>query len=85
MLKITIAVQGMKCPMCEARACDALRKAFPKVKNVTASHKASQIVILTEEEIPEDAIRAALSPTSYTVGAIEAVTEKKKSLFGIFG
>ena len=35
--------------------------------------------------ISEDAIRAALSPTGYAVGDIEAVTEKKKSLFGIFG
>ena len=85
MNKITIAVQGMKCPMCESRACDALRKAFPKVKNVTASHKASQIVILTEESLTEAAIRAALAPTGYEVGVIETAIEKKKGLFGLFG
>lgn len=86
MHKITVSVDGMRCPMCEAHACDAIRKAFPKVKKVTASHKDAKAVILSDTPLSDDAIREALAPTGYKVGSITTeAEEKKKGIFGIFG
>lgn len=85
MNKITIEVQGMRCPMCESHTNDAIRKAFPKVKSVTSSHKEARTVLLIEEEIGDDAIRAALADTGYVIGNITREVEKKKKLFGLFG
>ncbi len=84
MITIHVAIEGMKCPMCEAHANDALRKAFPTLKKVTSSHKENKAVILTETDFADDAIRAALAPTGYTVGAITREKAKKKGLFGLF-
>lgn len=86
MNKITIEITGMKCPMCEAHTADALRKAFPKSKKIEASHKSGNAVILTEETLTDNAIRAALADTGYQVGDIVHETAaKKKGLFGLFG
>ena len=38
MLKTTVNVEGMACGMCEAHVCDAIRKALPEAKKVSASH-----------------------------------------------
>lgn len=85
MNKITIKVDGMKCPMCEAHTNDALRKAFPKAKNVVSSHQSGETVFLIAEEISDDAIRAALADTGYRIGEITRETqEKKKGFFGLF-
>ncbi len=84
MIRITIAVEGMKCPMCEAHANDALRKSFPTLKKVTSSHKENKTVVLIDQDITDDAIRAAFAPTGYKVGEISRAEEKKKGLFGLF-
>ena len=80
MLKITVQVDGMMCGMCESHVNDAVRKAFA-VKKVTSSHIKGQTVILTETDIDEDAIRAALAPTGYEVKAVSKEPHKKKGLF----
>ena len=56
MLKITLGVDGMMCGMCESHVNDAVRKAFP-VKKVTSSHGKGQTVILTEQDLDEQAVR----------------------------
>ena len=81
MLKITVQVDGMMCGMCESHVNDAVRKAF-QVKKVTSSHSKGQTVILTETDIDEDAIRAALAPTGYEVKAVSKEPYEKKGLFG---
>ena len=62
MLKITLGVDGMMCGMCESHVNDAVRKAFP-VKKVTSSHGKGQTVILTEQDLDEQAVRDAVTAT----------------------
>ena len=62
MIQYTITVDGMACSMCEAHINDAVRKAFP-VKKVTSSRSKKETTVLTETELDEDALRAAISAT----------------------
>lgn len=80
MQKITVKVDGMMCGMCEAHVNDAVRKAFP-VKKVTSSHGRGETVILTENDIDEAALRAAIDATGYEVKAVTKEPYEKKGLF----
>ena len=71
----------MACSMCEAHINDAVRKAFP-VKKVTSSRSKKETTVLTETELDEDALRAAISATGYEVGEIRKEHWAKKGLFG---
>ena len=71
----------MACSMCEAHINDAVRKAFP-VKTVTSSRSKKETTVLTETELDEDALRAAISATGYEVGEIRKEPWAKKGLFG---
>ncbi len=81
MLKITVQVDGMMCGMCESHVNDAVRKAF-QVKKVTSSHSKGQAVILTENDIDEDALRSAIGATGYEVKSVSKGPYEKKGLFG---
>lgn len=80
MLQITVQVDGMACSMCESHVNDAVRKAFP-VKKVTSSHSKGQTVILSEQEISEDELRAAIGKTGYQVLSVRTEPYEKKGLF----
>ena len=80
MLKITLGVDGMMCGMCESHVNDAVRKAFP-VKKVTSSHGKGQTVILTEQDLDEQAVRDAVNATGYTVISFSKEPYEKKGLF----
>jgi copper chaperone CopZ len=80
MVKILVAVEGMMCGMCESHINDAVRAAFP-VKKVTSSHTKGQTVILTEQDIDEDALKAAIDKTGYTARSITKEPYVKKGLF----
>lgn len=80
MLKITVRVDGMMCGMCESHVNDAVRKAFP-VKKVTSSHSKGETVILTETEIGEAELRAAIGQTGYEVLGVKTEPYEKKGLF----
>lgn len=80
MKKITLGIDGMMCGMCESHVNDAVRKAFP-VKKVSSSHGKGETVILTEQNIPEDALRAAVEATGYHVTAFRSEPYEKKGLF----
>lgn len=81
MLKITVKVDGMVCGMCEAHVNDTVRKAF-SVKKVTSSHSRGEMVILTEQDIDEAALRSAVNATGYEVRAVSKEPYEKKSRFG---
>ena len=81
MVQITIKIEGMACGMCESHINDAVRRAFP-VKKVTSSHKRGETVILTETELSEEQLRAAIEPTGYRVLGVENEPYEKKRLFG---
>ena len=84
MIKITIKVDGMMCGMCESHVNDAIRRAF-QVRKVTSSHSKGQIVILTENDIDEGALRSAINATGYEVKAVSKEPYEKKGLFGFGG
>lgn len=81
MKQITLKIDGMMCGMCESHVNDAVRRAFP-VKKVTSSHSKGETVILTEADIPEEALRRAIGETGYTVLAVQSSPYEKKGLFG---
>ena len=81
MWKYTIQVNGMMCGMCESHVNDAVRKAFP-VKKVTSSRSKKETVVITEAELDQEALRAAISATGYDVGEIRKESWQKKGLFG---
>ena len=64
MIRITVKMDGMMCGMCEAHVNDALRRTLP-VKKVTSNHRKKETVIISEQDIPDSAIHAALSDTGY--------------------
>ena len=81
MWKYTIRVDGMMCSMCESHVNDAVRRAFP-VKKVTSSRSKSETTVITESELDEGVLRAAISATGYDVGEIRKEPWEKKGLFG---
>ena len=56
MVQMTLKIDGMQCGMCESHVNDTLRAAFP-LKKVSSSHSKGETVLVTAEEIPEDALR----------------------------
>lgn len=81
MNKITVKIDGMMCGMCKSHIDDAIRRAFP-VKKVMSSHTKGETVILTEADISESELRAALEPTGYRVISAESEPYEKKGLVG---
>ena len=84
MIKTTIKVEGMMCGMCEAHICDAIRKAVPDAKKVSASRGKKEAVFLTEDAVDSDSLKAAIDATGYTCLGIESAPYEKKGLFGLF-
>ena len=80
MFKITAAVEGMMCGMCEAHASDAVRNNF-QVKKVTSSHKSKTVEIITEEDISRESLEAVIKSAGYTLTEFEKVPYEKKGLF----
>lgn len=80
MTKVTLEIEGMACSMCESHINEAVRKAFD-VKKVSASHSKKQTVILTEQEIDEQALRQVIDATGYRVSSIRSEPYQKKGLF----
>ena len=80
MYKTTLKIDGMMCGMCESHINDAIRRAF-NVKKVTSSHSKGETVLVTAEEIPEDALRRALEPTGYKLVSVQTAPYVKRGLF----
>jgi copper chaperone CopZ len=62
---------------------EAIRKNFA-VKKVTASAAKGEAVIVAQQAIGEEQLRAALAPTGYEVASAVAEPYEKKGLFGLF-
>lgn len=80
MWKYTVHVEGMMCGMCESHVNDTLRAAFP-LKKVSSSHSKGETVLVTAEEIPEDALRRVLEPTGYKLVSVQTAPYVKRGLF----
>ena len=81
MNKVRLTIEGMMCGMCEAHICDAIRKAVPSAKKVSASRSKKEAIFLTEEAINEDLLKAAINETGYTCLSVESAPYEKKGLF----
>ena len=82
MIKTTMKIDGMMCGMCEAHVCDAIRKAIPEAKKVTASRSKKEAFFLTEGAVNNDSLKAAIDAAGYTCFGIESAAYEKKGLFG---
>lgn len=82
MLKTTVNVEGMACGMCEAHVCDAIRKALPEAKKVSASQGKKVASFITDNEIDEAKLKNAIDATGYRCISIESSPYEKKGFFG---
>ncbi len=82
MIKTTMKIEGMMCGMCEAHVSDAIRKAVPSAKKVTASRSKKEASFLTEDAVEAEMLKAAIAATGYTCLGVEAAPYEKKGLFG---
>ena len=82
MIKTTMKIDGMMCGMCEAHVCDAIRKAVPSAKKVTASKNKKEASFLSEEAVDTGSLKAAIDATGYTCKNVESAPYEKKGLFG---
>ncbi|MGN0613025.1 MAG: heavy-metal-associated domain-containing protein [Porcipelethomonas sp.] len=83
MLKITLKIDGMMCGMCEAHVNDEIRQSFT-IKKVSSSHARGETVIITESDIPDGSLEAAIEKTGYSVVSIDREPYEKKNLFDRF-
>jgi copper chaperone CopZ len=82
MIKTTLRIEGMMCGMCEAHVCDAIRKAVPDARKVTASRSRKEASFLTEGAVDAEQLKAAIDETGYDCLDVQSETLQKKGLFG---
>ena len=82
MIKTTLKIEGMMCPMCEAHICEAIRKAVPPAKKVSASRSKKEASFLTDEPVSADILKSAVGATGYTCLSVVSEPYEKKGLFG---
>ena len=80
MTETKLKIDGMMCGMCESHINDAIRRAF-NVKKVTSSHSKGETVVLSEEPLDEEKLRAAMKETGYDLVSISAAPYEKRGLF----
>ena len=81
MVKTTLKIEGMSCAMCEAHICDAIRKAVPAAKKVSASRSKKEASFLAEASVDAEKLKAAIDATGYSCLSIESAPYEKKGLF----
>ena len=81
MIKTTLKIEGMMCGMCEAHICDAIRKAVPTAKKVSASRGKGEATFLTEGAPDLAALKAAIDATGYTCLGVDSAPYEKKGWF----
>ncbi|MBO4299563.1 MAG: heavy-metal-associated domain-containing protein [Clostridia bacterium] len=82
MIRTTLKIEGMMCGMCEAHVSDAIRKAVPSAKKVSASRRKKEASFLTEEPVDLRTLKKAIDDTGYTCLAVESSPYERKGLFG---
>lgn len=80
MYKTVMKVEGMKCPMCEKHAVQAVKGTL-NVKEVTASYKSGQVTVLSEAALDRARLEELIGAVGYKVTGFEC-KEQKKGLFG---
>ena len=80
MIKITLKIEGMMCPMCESHINDCIRKNLD-IKKVKTSHKKGVCEIFSETMIDEDEIKKVINDTGYTLISMKQEEYVKKAVF----
>ena len=70
MVKMTVKVEGMMCPMCEKHVREAIEKAFD-VTSVTASHEEKKVEINSAAPVDYEKVAAVIAEAGYTALGIE--------------
>lgn len=81
MVRVVLGVEGMACGMCEAHVSDCLRNNFGGQK-VKANRGKKQAEFLCESAPSEEAVRAAIEQTGYSVTSFTVEEYHKRGLFG---
>lgn len=82
MVKETLKIEGMACPMCESHINDCIRQNF-SVKKVTSSHAKGETVVICENALDEEKLKSVISATGYELKDVKSEPyEKKGGLFG---
>ena len=72
MIKVTVNVEGMMCPHCEAHVNDAVKKAFG-VEDVVSSHENKTTIFTAPEKVDEEKVRQTIKDAGYEVyGGVNA-------------
>ena len=82
MIKTTLKIDGMMCPMCEAHINNVIRRAVPGAQKVSASHTKGEASFLTEEAVDENLLKDAIAATGYTCLSVTTDLYEKKGWFG---
>ncbi len=82
MIKTTLKIDGMMCPMCEAHINNVIRRAVPGAQKVSASHTKGEASFLTEEAVDENLLKDAIGATGYTCLSVTTDLYVKKGWFG---
>ena len=80
MVETVLKVNGMMCGMCESHINEVVRKTAD-VKKVTSSHTKGETVIVSEQPLDIDKLKAAIADTGYTVVGSETKPYEKKGFF----
>ena len=81
MIKTTLKIEGMMCPMCQAHINDVIRKAVPGAKKVSSSHTKGEASFLSEEAVDETVLKNAVAATGYTCTSVVSEPYVKKGWF----
>ena len=80
MVQITLKIEGMMCPMCEAHMNEAVKNEY-NVQDVTSSHSKGETVIIAEEEIKEESLAVTVEKAGYKMVGNECKPYEKKGFF----
>ena len=69
MIKVTVNIEGMMCPHCEAHVNEAVKKAFG-VEDVVSSHENKTTVFTVPEKVDEEKVRQTIKDAGYEVTGI---------------
>ena len=69
-MTITLKIEGMMCPRCEAHVKKAL-EALEEVAEAKVSHEAGTAVVTLKTEIADEALKTAVEAEDYTVLSVE--------------
>ena len=85
MIEITVKVDGMKCPMCEAHVNEAVKNAF-NVSRVASSHDSGETVITASSDIKDEYITEIIENEGFKVISVSRKECEKKCFFAkLFG